>query len=73
MPKSFGFYNKWLPGINYARGVWHFPLISLDEEQDFPVVDRGGPENNYDEILFNESDTRILRFREVGGNPPQNQ
>ena len=49
-------------GVNYARGVWHFPLIGLDEEQDFLVIDRGGPEDNYEEIFFNESDTRILKY-----------
>jgi len=27
-------------GINYARGVWHHPLISLENEMQFIVVDR---------------------------------
>lgn len=49
-------------GVTYARGVWHFPLIGLDEEQDFLVIDRGGPGNNYEEIIFNEPDTRILKY-----------
>ena len=49
-------------GVTYARGVWHFPLIGLDEEQDFLVIDRGGPGNNYEEIFFSESDTRILKY-----------
>ena len=27
-------------GVNYARGVWHFPLISLEDDNQFIVVDR---------------------------------
>ncbi|WJF89148.1 ureidoglycolate lyase [Paraburkholderia bonniea] len=29
-------------GVNYAKGVWHHPLIALAEVSDFIVVDRGG-------------------------------
>jgi ureidoglycolate lyase len=36
-------------GVNYARGVWHHPLLALEVTSDFLVVDRGGPENNCDE------------------------
>lgn len=56
------FITNGFQGVNYARGVWHFPLICLNEEQDFLVVDRGGPGNNYEEILFKESETRILNY-----------
>ena len=27
-------------GINYARGVWHFPLISIKDDAHFIVIDR---------------------------------
>ncbi len=37
-------------GVTYAKGVWHHPLISLDQLQDFIVIDRQGPGNNCDEI-----------------------
>ncbi len=39
-------------GVNYARGVWHHPLIALESASDFLVIDRGGPEgeHNLDEI-----------------------
>jgi ureidoglycolate lyase len=30
-------------GVNYARGTWHHPLIALQAECDFLVIDRGGP------------------------------
>ena len=37
-------------GVNYARGVWHHPLIALDAVADFLVIDRGGSQPNCDEI-----------------------
>lgn len=39
-----------LVGVNYARGVWHHPLIALDRTSDFIVIDRGGSQPNCDEI-----------------------
>lgn len=36
-------------GVNYAKGVWHHPLIALNEVSDFLVVDRGGSGANLDE------------------------
>jgi len=41
-------------GVNYARGTWHHPLITLETEQDFLVLDRGGDGKNCDEINFVE-------------------
>ena len=37
-------------GVQYARGVWHHPLLVLAEQQDFLVVDRLGPGKNLEEI-----------------------
>ncbi len=39
-------------GINYATGVWHHPLLALNEIGDFLVVDRSGPGNNCDETTI---------------------
>jgi ureidoglycolate lyase len=39
-------------GVNYARGVWHHPLLALEAVSDFLVVDRGGPGHNCDEVEF---------------------
>ncbi len=36
-------------GVNYARNVWHHPLLVLDENSFFLVVDRTGPGNNLEE------------------------
>ena len=33
-------------GVNFHRGVWHHPLIALDEASDFLVADRIGPGDN---------------------------
>ena len=30
-------------GVNYARGTWHHPLLAIDADCDFLVIDRGGP------------------------------
>ncbi|HSI06786.1 MAG: ureidoglycolate lyase [Myxococcota bacterium] len=40
-------------GVNYAKGVWHHPLLALDVTSDFLVVDRGGAGNNCDEQTIN--------------------
>ncbi|WP_028534129.1 ureidoglycolate lyase [Paludibacterium yongneupense] len=42
-------------GVNYARGVWHHPLLALDAVSDFLVIDYGGPGPNCDEIRLPES------------------
>jgi ureidoglycolate lyase len=39
-------------GVNYARGVWHHPLIALDDISDFLVIDRDGPGENCDIAQF---------------------
>ncbi|MFO1114502.1 MAG: ureidoglycolate lyase [Beijerinckiaceae bacterium] len=37
-------------GVNYARNVWHHPLLVLDADSRFLVVDRTGPGSNLEEI-----------------------
>ena len=39
-------------GVNYAKAVWHHPLIALERASDFLVIDRGGSawENNLEEV-----------------------
>jgi len=39
-------------GVNYARGIWHHPLLALDAMSDFLVIDRAGPGHNCDEIML---------------------
>ena len=42
-------------GINYARNVWHFPLLVFDAGSRFLVVDRKGPGDNLEEVWLPES------------------
>lgn len=37
-------------GVNYARGVWHHPLLALDALSDFLIIDRAGPGENCDVV-----------------------
>ena len=39
-------------GIQYARNVWHHPLLVLVAVQDFFVVDRHGSGTNVEEFAF---------------------
>ena len=48
------FYSNGTQGINFHPGVWHFPIIALEPDQAFLIVDRGGPDKNCDEFYFDE-------------------
>ncbi len=47
-------------GVNYHQGVWHHPILSCAEEDDFLVVDRAGEGNNCDEHFFAEGGQILL-------------
>jgi ureidoglycolate lyase len=42
-------------GVNYARNVWHHPLLVLDAASRFLIVDRKGPGNNLEEVWLGDS------------------
>lgn len=46
-------------GVQYNKGVWHHPLLTLVAEQDFWIVDRGGKGDNLIEHYF---DGRIAQM-----------
>ena len=46
--EPFAFLSNGRQGVNYRRGVWHHPLLSLGTVSDFLVVDRAGPGENCD-------------------------
>jgi ureidoglycolate lyase len=48
------FWTDTWQGVNYAKGVWHHPLLALDQASDFVVIDRGGEGNNCDELPLAE-------------------
>jgi ureidoglycolate lyase len=41
-------------GVNYHRNVWHHPLLVLEADSPFLVIDRGGEGNNLEEAYFAE-------------------
>ncbi len=47
-------------GVNYARGVWHHPVIAMAGETDFVVVDRGGPGDNLVEMPFAAAGAAVM-------------
>ena len=50
--KLRAFSTRGWQGVNYARGVWHHPLLALERVSDFLVVDRGGEGPNCDEAAL---------------------
>lgn len=63
-PRDSGSYRAFRAGgrqgVNYARNVWHHPLLVLSDNERFFVVDRGDaaatPANNLEEIWLDEPD-----------------
>ena len=49
-------------GINYHRGVWHHPVLTLEQQDDFLVIDRSGSGNNCDEHFFAEHELLTLAY-----------
>jgi ureidoglycolate lyase len=48
-----GFRASGQQGVNYARNIWHHPLLVLGDGERFLVVDRGGT-NNLEEVWLDE-------------------
>jgi ureidoglycolate lyase len=42
-------------GVNFRRGTWHHPLLALESESDFLVVDREGGDDNCDEATLDQA------------------
>ncbi len=45
-------------GVNYARNVWHHPLLVNDADSRFLIVDRKGPGRNLEEVWL-EGDSAL--------------
>lgn len=56
-------------GVNYATGVWHHPIMALENSSDFLIVDRKGEGNNCDEHFFAAGDVLTLDGRQYLTNP----
>jgi ureidoglycolate lyase len=46
-------------GVNYRRNTWHHSLIALEQTSNFLVVDRGGPEENCEEVQLGTDRVRV--------------
>ena len=46
-------------GVNYHKGVWHMPMIALEEGQEFLIVDPGADGENCEEHYFSDPVTLI--------------
>lgn len=44
-------------GVNYNKNTWHFPLLVLEAESRFLIVDRKGPGNNLEEVVSQQNIT----------------
>ena len=49
-----GFLASGNQGINYAKNIWHHPMIALEGMSDFLIIDRGGEGNNLEEFFFDD-------------------
>ena len=46
-------------GVNYRRGTWHHALLALGKTCHFLVIDRGGSEENCDEVVVEPAVTVV--------------
>jgi ureidoglycolate lyase len=46
-------------GVNYRRNTWHHSLIALEQTSHFLVVDRGGPQENCEEMRIEDVVIRV--------------
>ncbi len=49
------FWARGNQGVQYAKNIWHHPLLIIEPCQDFLVADRAGPGDNLEEIWFGDS------------------
>lgn len=48
-------------GVNYARNIWHHPLLVFDANSHFLIIDRKGPGENLEEVWLPEA-WRVAAF-----------
>ena len=58
-------------GVNYAKGVWHHPLIALQRASDFLVIDRrgGAGHSNLDEVDVHSASLWVTASGSPGKQP----
>ena len=53
------FFAEGNQGVNYFKGVWHHPLLVLEKNQKFLVVDRQGDGSNLNEFFIKNINLKI--------------
>lgn len=51
-------------GVQYAKNIWHHPLLIIEPKQDFLIADRAGPGDNLEEIWFGDGVSASLSLPE---------
>jgi ureidoglycolate lyase len=64
-----GFIARGTQGVNYRRNVWHHPLLVLEDDSRFLVIDRGGPGDNLEEVSLSET-VYLEHYDRHGGPDP---
>jgi ureidoglycolate lyase len=60
-PASYrAFHATGRQGINYRRNAWHHPLLVLDADSRFLIVDRKGKGDNLEEVATREVNLYLL-------------
>jgi len=60
-PSSYrGFAASGRQGVNYARGIWHHPLLVTGDDHRFIVIDRAGPGDNLEEVWLDPAGVMYL-------------
>ena len=49
-------------GVQYAKNVWHHPLLATENNHDFLIVDRDGPGENLEEVFFENGAHAVLNM-----------
>ncbi|MCB1845754.1 MAG: ureidoglycolate lyase, partial [Halioglobus sp.] len=39
----------------YHRGTWHMPLIALEQDQEFLIIDRAGSAHNCEQLVLSDA------------------
>ena len=47
-------------GVNYRRNIWHHPLLVLQPDSEFLIIDRKGPGANLEEAHLTEAESAVL-------------
>lgn len=56
-------------GVNYFRNIWHHPLLVLDADSRFFIVDRKGPGANLEEVFLEPTHALSLAPLPTGARP----